>query len=258
MSQISNNQIKSLAEEITNNLIVCSSVKIADIITNWFLFNPIEPVAVGLTDEQVVSFVDSFFINPIYTEELTKSLKGWLKTQTFVQFVEFSNVELSEMYQALMEDFQDLQKELGQLKTQFTPDWSTAPEGVNWVAQEPNGGWSWFINKPYIHKSDKWVSDSEWAKNATPCRHWRETLQQRPTSPTPKVEVGQVWAYIETGVEYVIDEIIVLNGNTKIGEWQENFTLVTYSLNALSGYKPKDIYRRPMSDFLAKFERVHL
>jgi hypothetical protein len=80
---------------------------------------------------------------------------------------------------------------------------------------------------------------------------------ERPARPAPKVEVGQVWTFKTKGSEYIVEEVIILEGKTKIGEWQDNFTLVVYSPANVKGYcKSKDIYRRPLEDFLAKFEQV--
>jgi len=51
------------------------------ILTKWFKQNPIEPVVVGLSEEQVIAWCDyiDWEENSYYTEKFT----GWLKTQTF-------------------------------------------------------------------------------------------------------------------------------------------------------------------------------
>jgi hypothetical protein len=118
---------------------------------------------------------------------------------------------------------------------QFEPNWDDAPVGA--IRCVNSTRW-WNEKGEYIETTNS-------------------VSFERPKPPTPKVEVGQVWTFKTKGSEYIVEEVIILEGKTKIGEWQDNFTLVVYSPANVKGYcKSKDIYRRPLEDFLAKFEQV--
>lgn len=162
-------QIEKLIDDA--NLSSTASFRIRE----GFEQNPIEPVVVGLTDEQAYELV----LKMCGSNETVKALKTdvlvreYLKTQTFAQPIEFSNVELMDSYQGLMGDFEALSKELEQLKEQqFQPNWDDAPDEAV-IARI----WVEYVNKHNVSLVH------------------REILAQyeRPKPLVPKVEVGQVW-----------------------------------------------------------------
>ena len=53
------------------------------IITEWFEQNPVEPVVVGLSDEQIIILGEVIRSRPNESETLV--IRDWLKTQTFAQ-----------------------------------------------------------------------------------------------------------------------------------------------------------------------------
>ena len=136
------------------------------------------------------------------------------------------------MYNELHDCFVDLQKELEQLKSQFQPNWEDAPKDATLCR----------INRVY---------ENEHGFMLTSKKIFRE---ERP-KPTPQVEVGQVWRHASeksrSGDDYEVTEVTTLEGKFKIGdEWQEDVVMITYENAA------QDVYRRILSDFLAKFEKA--
>lgn len=65
-----------------------------------------------------------------------------------------------------------------------TPDWSLAPEGWNWAAQDADGKWYWYRTEPVLGVGGGiWRSNSrnqQFALQGDPNPDWLETLQQRP------------------------------------------------------------------------------
>jgi hypothetical protein len=191
-------QIEKLIDDA--NLSSTASFRIRE----WFEQNPIKPMTVGLSDEQVSSLAFKLHGNLSYDGRV-EVVEKYIKTQTFAQ------------------------------PQQFQPNWDDAPA----IAEEVCITVHWADKDSNIIKSKILIQE------------------QRPTS--SDVEVGQVWNHKETGNEYMVDEVIVLEGKTKIGEWTDDLTLVVYNpSNVKGGCKSKDIYRRPIEDFLAKFKQVQL
>lgn len=64
------------------------------------------------------------------------------------------------------------------------PDWSRAPEGWNWAAQDADGRWFWYRTEPTLGIGGGiWRSNSrnqQLAGQAAPNPDWLETLQTRP------------------------------------------------------------------------------
>lgn len=64
------------------------------------------------------------------------------------------------------------------------PDWSDAPENMNWVAQDANGQWWWYEKMPKVGACS-WLSggcEIEPSVEAKPSRQWRSSLVGRPRS----------------------------------------------------------------------------
>jgi hypothetical protein len=62
------------------------------------------------------------------------------------------------------------------------PDWSTAPEWANYLAQDKFGDWYWYENKPEARPLS-WMVIPHFAlastgKGSVP--NWRDTLEERP------------------------------------------------------------------------------
>lgn len=247
-------KVRELAKFMWNN----TSFTIEDYekrITEWLGQNTIEPVVVGLSDEQVKFLADHLKNDCTRGEkmDMPRLISRWLKTQTFALPVEFSNEELVDSYQSLYEDFRKVSKELEQLKRhQFEPNWDDAPEWANWLAQNSNGQWKWFRCNPYKN-NDNWYSTHNSA-NASESTNWQQTLQERP-KPTPQVEAGQIWRCISNQQDYIVGEITTLEGETKVNndKWEKDVSLISYRPVVACELK---IYHRALSDFLAKFERV--
>ena len=196
-------------------------------IQKWLEQNQPEPVVVGLSDEQME---DLCFQVANVTKNTHWNIEGfikkWFEKQTFTQ------------------------------PQQLKPSWDDAPDWANWLAQDFNGSWNWFEEKPEIVSSIS--TKFKTTKLTVACfdnTNWQQTLEQRPTPPAPKVEVGQVWRCLSNNQDYRIHEIDVLEGETKIngGEWQKDMQLVAYRPVKACEVK---IYHRTLEDFLAKFELV--
>ena len=75
-----------------------------------------------------------------------------------------------------------------------------------------------------------------------------QTIHQ-PTTVSPK----QVWIHKRSNTAYIIEEILVLNGETKLETWNKDLTLVVYKP---ANKDDSSIYRRTLTDFLSKFEQI--
>ena len=98
---------KEQIESLTRAIYGCNSIDGNSKITEWFKLNPIKPVAVGLTDEQVHEFLDVWYKSNKYN--CIEVYKEWAKTQTFAMPV---------------------------VKDVFQPDWSEFPNFVKKVYLE--------------------------------------------------------------------------------------------------------------------------
>ena len=281
MSTFTPEQVRDLAIKLSHEDVF----DYAKLITEWLEQNPIEPVFVGLTDEQVTQFIEKYNIHPL----IGVHLKDWQKTQTFAQpevrevpvgisdeqaydlskMVNNLNgsaneaeiahsilywlehqifTQPSEAFKAAMEEIHIRDEEIARLERlnqslhdslvdsleqlkaqQFTPDWSAAPASA--VTCQ--------VVKYFLDDKNNQV-DSEILK-----------IEFRPK---PTVKVGQVWRHGsegEGGDDYEVTEVTTLEGKFKIGdEWQEDVVMITYENTA------QDVYRRTLSDFLAKFSQV--
>ena len=180
-------------------------------ITQWFEQNPQEPIVVGLSDEHVKSLAEYIYgksIGQQHCKGLYDMVIGtWIKTQAFVQH------------------------------RKFQPNWKDAPEWANWLAMGWRGNWTWFEDKPLLMDSGFWSGDVSTDANFK-YEFLATTLQQRPTPPAPKVEVGQVW---RTNDEFKNKFEIIAVGQIEV-VIQSKFNLL---------FEVKEL-----KDFLAKFERV--
>jgi hypothetical protein len=63
-------------------------------------------------------------------------------------------------------------------------DWSLAPEGFNWVAQDADGKWFWYCNPPLCGMDGGvWRSNSRhqrYAGTGLSAPNWWQTLASRP------------------------------------------------------------------------------
>jgi uncharacterized FlaG/YvyC family protein len=115
-----------------------------DVITKWLKQNPVEPIVVGLSDEQVDTFVDYIQCQPEEThiDDVKRLCKALMKTQTFTQSDDIQdyldeiahlnklNYEMNDSLEVCIkikdektDEVTRLRKELEQLKSQFTPSW---------------------------------------------------------------------------------------------------------------------------------------
>jgi hypothetical protein len=150
---------------------------------------------------------------------------------------------------SLIESNRKAGEEIGQLKAQlqFTPSWENAPKWANWVAKNATGEWVWYEQKPGMQYGDistRWAVESGNSVAAIDNTDWKETLQQRPTPPAPKVEVGK---YVRKYDEYS-QEVDVLH----IGDMIVNGDYLSSVVFNVNG----KIRAMATDDFLAKFERV--
>ncbi len=66
----------------------------------------------------------------------------------------------------------------------WTPDWSQAPEGFDWLAQDADGRWFWYRTEPQLGwAGGVWRSNSrhqQFAGQGAPTALWADSLQARP------------------------------------------------------------------------------
>lgn len=207
---------KEKVRELATELRKCGGNN-EQLITEWLEQTPVEPVVVGLSDEQILDLTK--YLKNDCTRgqkmDMSRLITDWQKTQTFVQHRAFDDSELSEKYMTLYDDYQSLLIDLSlQKKQQFLPNWDKIPVHADW----------YFVSESYC--------ENEPTLN---CVIYKE---QRP-QPTPQVEVGQVWKL--ENVAYEVSAITQING--------EKYVVVRVCDDWL-------FPSYTMSDFLAKFERV--
>jgi len=68
--------------------------------------------------------------------------------------------------------------------SESTPDWSLAPEGWDWLAQDADGRWFWYRTEPTPgFGGGMWRSNSrnqQYAGPGQPNPAWDESLRRRP------------------------------------------------------------------------------
>ncbi|MBV6273468.1 hypothetical protein KVP09_11185 [Alcaligenaceae bacterium CGII-47] len=68
----------------------------------------------------------------------------------------------------------------------YTPDWSDAPSGWNWTAQDEDGRWYWYKTEPVLGIGGGiWRSNSRsqrLAGQGTPNPLWYESMHTRPNN----------------------------------------------------------------------------
>lgn len=245
-------KVRELATELATVLKKAHHLNYYEHIKIWLEQNQPEPVIVGLSDEQVKELVEVLYnktdvSNP---HEPEFHIKKWLKKQTFAQ--PESILSNNQVYSELYQEYMVVKSELEQLKSQqFTPDWNTSPDWANWLAQDSDGQWQWYEDKPVTYEIN-WSSkkDNDSAHGAV--KSWKESLQERP-KPTPQVEVGQIWMCLKNGLHYEISSVGKLKSEIS-GGWDDS---VNYIYVAMDGtVMNPNPYTHTMSNFLAKFERV--
>lgn len=104
---------------------------------------------------------------------------------------------------------------------QFTPNWDDVPEGLNWAAQDANGGWYAYKNKPPSGVTTWGQADKRDSVQVCVNKDWRQTLQERPA---PEIQVGQCWYR-----QLIEVDIIGLNANEVAVKEHINETFVIYN-----------------------------
>lgn len=207
----------------------CNILHGDSIIEEWLEKNQPEPVVVGLSDEQSLKLAEYICF---YTQNKNTDYKwlidAWLSKQTFAH----PDKLLERQFNLAMEELEHLKSQ------QQKPSWDDAPEWANWLAQNEDGTWFWFEEKPVI-PTDGFFTNGRNNLRSEPVfsnTNWQQTLEQRP-KPTRQVEVGQVWKSVKLNVSA---EIVDLKDDDCIVVWND-------FLGRLEIKK---------DDFLAKFERV--
>lgn len=67
------------------------------------------------------------------------------------------------------------------------PDWKDAPDDMHWVAQDLDGGWWWYMDKP-VETAFGWMTSEIPYRHQKACNgevgmsisKWRDTLERRP------------------------------------------------------------------------------
>jgi len=204
-------------------------------ITEWFEKNPVEPVVVGLSDEQVKSFITHWMSGG---NNEVMEYHEWARTQTFAQLdAKEVVVGLSdEQIKDFSKNCYVLESRIKEwLKTQtfaqsqlFEPRWDIIPSHVDEVEIVMN------------YCQDGMILDDE--SNFL-------IGYKRPKLPAPKVEVGQTWS--KEGLKYRIYE---LDKMKTLGEKVDSVVFHHYDVDENSD--DFELFERTLSSFLAKFERV--
>jgi len=70
------------------------------------------------------------------------------------------------------------------------PQWKDAPDWANFMAQDENGRWFWYSERP-LSRVDRWIVSLSGRLKAVPVINWEDSLQERfpatkQTPPPPK------------------------------------------------------------------------
>lgn len=154
--------------------------------TQTFAQPEVKEVVVGLSDEQLIDFLDDDEAGNWSTPSgFIAAYRKWAKTQTFAQ------------------------------SKQFEPDWDDAPAWANYLAQDANGGWGFYSVKPFINSHGVLANRCN-AQHYAPCDLVTPTIQKRP-KPAPQVEVGQVWSGTAS-----FFEVTIIGINSTLLVYQDN------------------------------------
>lgn len=162
------------------------------VITEWLEQNQPVKNMFDWTDGEIVGFaielVGEDFSN---LQEVINNLQSMFKAMRseFDKAKSKPSLSNEQVYSELYQEYQDVKKELEQLKSQqFSPDWSTAPEWADWLAQNEYGEWSWFESEPKPREYCWWHTVTTDSKRASANKNWQQTLQERP-KPEPTQQV---------------------------------------------------------------------
>jgi hypothetical protein len=79
-------------------------------------------------------------------------------------------------------------------RLQNKPSWNEAPEWAEWLAQDYDGEWFWFIDRPVIYKFTfqpvKAPQGIQLASKGEVLGDWRDTLERRPEPITPPTHLN--------------------------------------------------------------------
>lgn len=191
-----------------------------ELITEWFNKNPIKPVVVGLSDEQVHQLSRTLNERSYFKHDwLISAIHNFLKTQTF------AHSEIQQKYHELYNDYQSLLADKADIERKFKVNWDDAPKDSSHVKLFRN-----FYNE-----------------SGELCSGKITFYEVRPTPPTPTVQIGQVWRS-KLDAEYIcnVTTLGFLPNNSEPSLFED---AVSYSFKG-------SVYTRTLSDFIAKFERV--
>ena len=182
MSMFTPEKVRELAEIVQKQGFLSSIEKE---INKWLEQNPIEPVVVGLSDEQLEDLVKGLSIatTDYQFKNRLEFAREWLDAQTFAK-PGVGNSDTSSNWDDAW--IQELSTELA--------GFAYSKENIKSLIT------AFLDKKPNLSNGSI---------------NWQQTLQERP-KPTPKVEVGQVWKHKRKGTKY---EVLGFIRTYVLGEW---------------------------------------
>lgn len=232
---ISKEQVKALCYEFSETLFGHEDT----LIDNWFNeFQPEVKEVVGLSDSQIKQLTTHFICEKPDVDspaECHAVISDYLKSQSFspreVQqvYVGLSEEHIRAFTKAQFPEWAEhafVNRILEWQKTQsfaqpdaeitnISPNWDNAPKWATWLAQDSDGQWLWYQDKPVR-------GDSHWERqDGCECEclgfidNWQHSLQERPL-PTPKV--GESWKSNKDEVVIIAvndHEVVCQKHNTK-------------------------------------------
>jgi len=76
------------------------------------------------------------------------------------------------------------------------PSWDDAPEWANYLAQDKNGEWFWYEDKP-IELTGYWNNQTGKARKINEVKDWTDTLEKRPSP------ITSIWDLLPQEVKYI-------------------------------------------------------
>lgn len=213
---------KENVRELACEVVHCNSYSAVERITKWLEQNQPEPVVVGLSDGQLYDIAQLLASSPDEFNGNIQVIKNYLAAQTFTQPNE-----------SLIADNLKLSKELEQLKSQqFQPNWDDAPKNTYYARLQIE-----WLNKMYQQIGINVLAQ-----------------QERPKSDT-LVEPKQRWMYKQNGDYYVVTDVQTIKGLSKFDDiWIEDQMIISYVSENDTPISNAQIYTRPFTQFISKFE----
>ena len=122
------------------------------------------------TPEEMSDALSLYISKRVTKVGLTNSITEWFEQNPI------GDEELLDSYLGLYDDYQSLI--VGKIR--IDKELKAHQYWANWFAQDANGGWAWFDNKPQVREDTFDCPNHGRFESLLPATDWKDTLLQRP------------------------------------------------------------------------------